>query len=89
MHEGCKGERYDHAFEFISKSGGLASNTDYPYTATQGVCADNKPSSLSSNITGFGIVPYNNETTLLAAVANQPVSVSINIDKLQFTGPGF
>ncbi|KAL1532145.1 senescence-specific cysteine protease SAG39-like [Salvia divinorum] len=87
-HEGCKGGRYDHALDFVKKNGGLASDTDYPYTAAQGVCVNNKPSSLSSKFTGFGVVPYNDETSLLAAVAKQPVSVSININLLQFYRSG-
>ncbi|XP_047965658.1 thiol protease SEN102-like [Salvia hispanica] len=73
-HEGCKGGRMDHGYEFVRKNGGLASDIDYPYVATQGACANNIPSSLTSKITGFSCIPNNNETALLAAVANQPVT---------------
>ncbi|KAL1532134.1 Senescence-specific cysteine protease sag12 [Salvia divinorum] len=76
--KGCYRGRTDHAYEFVRKNRGLASDIDYPYTATQGVCANNKPSSLSSKITGFSCVPSSNETALLAAVSNQPVSVNID-----------
>ncbi|KAL1532143.1 senescence-specific cysteine protease SAG39-like [Salvia divinorum] len=88
MHEGCKGGRQNSAFEFVIKNGGLASDTDYPYIGIQTACANNKPSSLSLNITGFGFIPPNNETALLAAVANQPVSVDVDITILQFYRSG-
>ncbi|XP_057794997.1 senescence-specific cysteine protease SAG39-like [Salvia miltiorrhiza] len=87
-HEGCQGGRMDHAFDFVAKNGGLASDTDYPYTGTQGACAINKPSSLSSRITGFVFVPNNDEAALLAAVANQPVSVAIDPKLFQFYHSG-
>ncbi|KAL1532132.1 zingipain-2-like [Salvia divinorum] len=87
-HEDCNGGRMDHAFEYVWKNGGLASDIDYPYTGTQGACANNKPSSLSSIITGFSCIPNYNEAALLAAVANQPVSVNIDPKLLQFYHSG-
>ncbi|XP_042032461.1 cysteine protease XCP1-like [Salvia splendens] len=78
-HEDCNGGRMDHAVEFVRKNGGLSSDIDYPYTGNQGACANNKPSSLSSVITGFSCIPNYNEAALLAAVANQPVSESVEL----------
>ena len=78
----------DHGYEFVRKNGGLASDNDYPYIATQGACANNKPSSLTSKIIGFSCIPNNNEAALLAAVANQPVTVNINPQLLQFYRSG-
>lgn len=78
----------DHGYEFVRKNGGLASDIDYPYVATQGACANNIPSSLTSKITGFSCIPNNNETALLAAVANQPVTVNINPQLFQFYQSG-
>ncbi|KAL1532137.1 cathepsin L [Salvia divinorum] len=86
--EGCNGGRMDHAYEFVTKNGGLASDIDYPYTATQGACANIKPSSLSLKITGFSCIPNNNEAALLAAVSNQPVSVNIDPKLLHFYRSG-
>lgn len=39
---GCNGGLMEHAFEFIEKTGGIASEADYPYMATNGVCDSNK-----------------------------------------------
>ncbi|XP_047965661.1 zingipain-2-like [Salvia hispanica] len=87
-HEDCNGGRMDHAFEFVWRNGGLSSDIDYPYTGTQGACANYKPSSLSSVITGFSCIPNYNEAALLAAVANQPVSVNIDLKVLHFYQSG-
>ncbi|XP_047968604.1 ervatamin-B-like [Salvia hispanica] len=87
-HDGCDGGTIDHAFEFVRKNGGLASDIDYPYTAIQGKCSNNKPSSLSINITGFSAVPPNNEKALLKTVANQPIAVYIDASTLRFYKSG-
>lgn len=78
-HEGCKGGTQPNAIDFVIKNGGLASETDYPYTGIPTACANNKPSSLSSKITGIGYISENNETSLLEAVANQSVSVDVDL----------
>ncbi|KAL1532168.1 cathepsin L [Salvia divinorum] len=87
-HDGCKGGTIDHAFEFVRKNRGLASDIDYPYTRIQGECSNNKPSSLSSNIIGFSAVPSDNESALLAAVANQPIAVYLDANNFQFYKSG-
>ncbi|KAL1532161.1 ervatamin-B-like [Salvia divinorum] len=87
-HKSCNGGTMDRAFEFVRKNGGLASAIDYPYTGIQGECSNNKPSSLSLNIIGFSVVPPNNEAALLAAVANQPISVYIDANNSQFYKSG-
>lgn len=78
----------DHAFEFVWRNGGLSSDIDYPYTGTQGACANYKPSSLSSVITRFSCIPNYNEAALLAAVANQPVAVLMDGSVFQFYRSG-
>ncbi|KAH6795888.1 hypothetical protein C2S51_036874 [Perilla frutescens var. frutescens] len=88
QHEGCQGGHVEHALQFVQKNGGLASDADYPYKMVQGSCINNKPSSLSTKITGFGYVQPSNETALLAAVTNQPVSVSIDPRLFQFYKSG-
>ncbi|XP_047965663.1 senescence-specific cysteine protease SAG39-like [Salvia hispanica] len=87
-HDTCKAGTIDDAFEFVIKNGGLASAIDYPYTAIQGKCSNNKPSSLSVNITSYSVVPQNNEKALLKAVANQPIAVYIDASTFQFYKSG-
>lgn len=85
--EGCRGGQMVHAFEFVQKNGGVASDRDYPYKSAQGACIQ-KPSSLPTRITGFGFVPNRNEGALLQAVSNQPVSVAIDPKLFQFYHSG-
>ncbi|CAI9782055.1 unnamed protein product [Fraxinus pennsylvanica] len=82
--DNCQGGWMENAFDFVSRNQGLESDADYPYQATNGTCRANKPSSLGARITGHQFVPSNNETALLMAVANQPVSVGLDPSGFQF-----
>ncbi|XP_022848064.1 senescence-specific cysteine protease SAG39-like [Olea europaea var. sylvestris] len=86
--DSCKGGWMEHAFEFATQNHGLDSDTDYPYRAKEGTCSPKKPSSLPAMITGHQSVPMNNETALLMAVANQPVSVRIDPTQMRFYKSG-
>ncbi|KAJ4788319.1 Cysteine protease [Rhynchospora pubera] len=57
---------------------------DYPYTAQDGTCDATKKSHYAASITGYEDVPSGNETALMNAVANQPVTVSIESSGLSF-----
>ena len=65
-------------FEFIIKNGGISSEANYPYTAVDGTCDASKEASPAAQIKGYETVPANSEEALQQAVANQPVSVSID-----------
>ncbi|XVF79003.1 hypothetical protein PTKIN_Ptkin14bG0184100 [Pterospermum kingtungense] len=75
----CDGGNKKHAFEYISRNHGLTTNASYPYNATQGTCETEKEKETipGSDISNYGSVPSNNETELLKAVSNQPVTISI------------
>lgn len=75
---GCQGGLMDYAFQFIQKNQGLTTEANYPYTGTNGTCQRNKAAQHAAKITGYEDVPTNNESSLLKAVANQPVSVAID-----------
>ncbi|KAH7650634.1 Fruit bromelain protein [Dioscorea alata] len=75
---GCLGGMMDTAFEFIV-SNGLTTEESYPYTASDSSC---KNFTSVVHITGYEDVPQSNETALLNAVANQPVSIGLNADNL-------
>ncbi|KZV18481.1 hypothetical protein F511_20123 [Dorcoceras hygrometricum] len=76
--QGCEGGLMEAAFKFIVKNKGLTTESDYPYKGTDGTCNSQKEASSAVKITGYEDVPADDESALLKAVANQPVSVSID-----------
>ncbi|MFI2944779.1 C1 family peptidase, partial [Serratia nematodiphila] len=69
---------------FIISNGGLTTESDYPYQGVDGTCDKKKELSHAANITGYEDVPANNESALLKAVVNQPVSVAIDAGGVDF-----
>lgn len=89
--QGCNGGLMELAFEFINKKGGITTEENYPYKATDGKCNASKMNSPPKvSIDGHENVPQNNENALLKAVANQPVSVAIDAGdmSMQFYSEG-
>jgi C1A family cysteine protease len=80
--QGCNGGLMDYAFKYIISNGGICSEEEYPYKGVDGVCKTScqKVSSISS----YQDVTADDEDALQAAVAQQPVSVAIEADKLGF-----
>ncbi|PQQ18722.1 mexicain-like [Prunus yedoensis var. nudiflora] len=81
---GCRGGYADKALEYIIQHNRtLATEDGYPYKAVDnGICmADLNVSSGAITVIGYEQVPQNNESALLQAVANQPVSVYILMQK--------
>ncbi|XP_007050065.2 PREDICTED: senescence-specific cysteine protease SAG39 [Theobroma cacao] len=76
--QGCAGGEMEDAFEFIIRNHGIASEVTYPYKGDDGTCNKTKEASHAATITGYEVVPANSEKALMKAVANQPVSVSID-----------
>ncbi|XP_049383997.1 senescence-specific cysteine protease SAG39-like isoform X2 [Solanum stenotomum] len=81
---GCEGGLMDDAFKFIIKNHGLTTESNYPYEGTDGTCKTGKESNDAAKITGYEDVPANSESSLLSAVANQPVSVAIDASGSDF-----
>lgn len=75
--EGCNGGLMDYAFEFIIKNGGIDTEEDYPYKGRDGSCDTYRKNAKVVSIDDYEDVPVNDEKALQKAVANQPVSVSI------------
>lgn len=73
----------DNAFRYIIDTGGLESESDYPYTGTDGTCKMVQ-SLLVDPITSFADIPAKNNVQLKAAVAIQPVSVAIQASQFAF-----
>ncbi|KAE8721765.1 Oryzain beta chain [Hibiscus syriacus] len=75
--QGCNGGLMDQAFEFIINNGGINTEEEYPYRASDNICDENRKNARVVSIDGYEDVPENNENSLKKAVANQPVSVAI------------
>ncbi|XP_073146833.1 senescence-specific cysteine protease SAG39-like [Henckelia pumila] len=76
--QGCNGGLMDYAFQYIIGNNGLTTESNYPYQGVDGTCNTQKESSHVAKITGYEDVSANSESSLLKAVANQPVSVAID-----------
>ncbi|WOL14537.1 senescence-specific cysteine protease SAG39-like [Canna indica] len=76
---GCSEGSIDAAFEFIATNGGLATEANYPYRASNGTCGvAGKSGSNAAAIRGYVSVPSIGEALLAKAVARQPVSVAVD-----------
>ncbi|KAJ3679056.1 hypothetical protein LUZ60_017067 [Juncus effusus] len=71
----CKGGYVDLAFQWVITNGGITSEADYPYLAQNGTCNTYKMNDYVASISDYQSVPNKNQTALMNAVANQPVSV--------------
>ncbi|KAL0352995.1 UNVERIFIED_CONTAM: Senescence-specific cysteine protease SAG39 [Sesamum angustifolium] len=74
----------DDAFKFIVHNDGLTTESNYPYQGTDDTCNSQKEASSAAKITGYEDVPADDESALLKAVANQPVSVAIDASGMAF-----
>ncbi|CAN8267365.1 unnamed protein product [Cochlearia groenlandica] len=74
---GCSGGFMDTAFEHIMATGGLTTESNYPYIGEDATCKTKNTKPTASSITGYEDVPVNDEKALMKAVANQPVSIGI------------
>jgi len=82
--QGCNGGLMDNAFKWVEENG-ICTEEAYPYTAGTGTAGTCKTSCTPAvKITGFKDVTPKDETQLLAAVNQQPVSVAIEADKSVF-----
>ncbi|XP_024533602.1 low-temperature-induced cysteine proteinase [Selaginella moellendorffii] len=75
--KGCDGGLMENAYQFIVENGGLDTETDYPYHASESHCNMKKLNSRVVAIDGYEAIPDGDEQALLRAVAKQPVSVAI------------
>ena len=77
---GCNGGQMEGAFKFIIENG-QCSLASYPYTAKDGTC---KTCSAVAHISSCSDVKPNDQISLKAAVAKQPVAVAISADTKLF-----
>jgi len=81
---GCNGGMMDYAFQYVINNGGITCESDYPYSATgPNTCAaTGKPTCAS--LSSYHDVAPNSDQALMAAIAQQPVSVAIEADQASF-----
>ncbi|KAL5713738.1 Cysteine protease xcp1 [Ranunculus cassubicifolius] len=84
FNSGCSGGLMDYAFQFIMANGGLHQEDDYPYLMEEGTCEQKKEESQVVTITGYEDVPRNDETSLIKALSQQPLSVAIEASGRDF-----
>ncbi|KAL8144257.1 hypothetical protein V2J09_017289 [Rumex salicifolius] len=81
---GCNGGLMDYAFQFIMSNGGLRKEEDYPYLMEEGTCEESKDLGETITIDGYHDVPANDESSLLKALAHQPISIAIEASSRDF-----
>ncbi|XP_044466548.1 ervatamin-B-like [Mangifera indica] len=81
---GCEGGMMEDGFEFIVKNHGINSEKNYPYDGADGTCNKKEKVVHVAQISGYQNIPADSESALLKAVANQPVSVSIDASGADF-----
>lgn len=89
--KGCRGGHMMNAYNYIYQNGGITSESQYPYKGNSGgACNKNQASQAQAKISGYSIVPANNENELLKAVASQPVTVAVDstCDAFRFYSSG-
>jgi C1A family cysteine protease len=77
--QGCNGGWMDYAFQYIEQYG-LESESSYPYVARVQACKYDA-SKVVARISSYKDVSQDNEQALMAAVAQQPVSVAVEADQ--------
>jgi cathepsin L len=82
--QGCNGGLMDDAFKYVEASGGLCSESEYPYTARDGTCKSSSCGTKYGPISGYTDVTHDSETALMNAVAMGPVSIAIEADQSAF-----
>jgi len=81
---GCDGGEMDSAFTYVIKEGGLCSEAEYPYTASDGKCKSSTCGTKYNPIKTYTDVTKKDETALEQAAVTGCVSVAIEADQFAF-----
>lgn len=76
---GCSGGGPDTAFDWVIRNGGIALESDYPYTAKDDACDKSAASHKAATFGHFTYIERHNETKVLAALQNEgPISILVD-----------
>jgi C1A family cysteine protease len=81
---GCSGGEMDSAFKYIEATGGLCSESEYPYTAKNGNCDSSSCGTFYDPIKSYTDVTTRDESALETATVSGCVSVAIEADQTAF-----
>jgi hypothetical protein len=85
---GCSGGNMEPTLQWIGKNGGICTETDYPYfsgtTGSAGKCQKTCSKVSGSAVVKTVEVAPNSDSAMMAALAQQPVSVAIEADQPAF-----
>lgn len=81
---GCSGGNKEDAFKYVVKSKGINTEDGYPYQGVDESCNITKEAVGAAHITGYEMLPANNEEALLNALTKQPIAVSIDAGSMAF-----
>ncbi|KAI3498687.1 hypothetical protein L1887_34464 [Cichorium endivia] len=82
--EGCMGGNKEDAFKFVVTNKGINTENSYPYRGVDESCNTTREVVGVAHITGYEVLPANDEDALLNAVSKQPVAVSIDASSTAF-----
>jgi len=80
---GCNGGLQERAFNYYENNMAILEST-YPYTASDGTCKYNSDAHTKVNVSDYVNTTPRSATQTQAALAQQPLSVSIEADKMVF-----
>lgn len=81
---GCNGGMMDYAFQYVISNGGITCESDYPYSATGPNTCTSAGKPTCASLSSYHDVAPNSDQALMAAIAQQPVSVAIEADQSSF-----
>ena len=81
---GCYGGLMNNAFEWIQSNGGIELESNYPYTAMNGKCQESSDNIVAGTSPSSWSNVKSDDTSMMAAIKQQPVSVAIEADQSSF-----
>jgi cathepsin F len=85
--DGCKGGLPENAYKYIASAGGIKTDQQYPYKATEGSCSFTTDKA-DVQIKGSRKIPADEATMAEALINEGPLSIGLNAHYMQFYSGG-